>query len=683
MATTTPTQIYTSAPTERDVINAANAKAGVPLAAYSTGGGMSGDQGLKNVPSGTYTTNQGGLVTVGAPTTGGISNTISGANKVNTTSNVAPVINAQMAQNDYTAKYNALQQALAGMNQQQNTQAQQQQQQKIDQANKDVQTSETNLKQQGLDVQKTQADAAKTAADAKLQATSSLTGQLAGAQNQLTEAQGAGYTGNQPIQYDTAGKVIPNVTPQVGGELQPSQNTLNYVQQLQGMQDERTTALNTFLQTSQNMIIGLQNSEAALVNATTQQYQGIIEAQRVANASQVGQATQANARAGQEYAPTQAGSTLANVIAQGNMKLSEINSQMATTISTLQNNFAKEQYDMMNKNFDALDKHFQDRMATFKDVHDAVAQDAATQQKAQQTALENKQREMENAVSIAGQYDTYKKEQIANGKTPIAAGDYIAAQKYKDAYNSALASEKAKAAVEKTSGTTYDENGNVIAVGNLSTLDINRYNLAATRATKTFRDSMVFKSAQNAEFYLSKLKAANENVGSIGDQEILDSISQFNTGGGRVTEAQVNIILKGKSINDTVNSWGNKLKTGGVLSPKQREEALKLATATAENFQENYKTKYDNLAGNLNKQKIPQEFWGIPTPEQLKGEVSGASVNDSPEKIVEKADSSIVNFGLVSPQNQAILDNLYANPKAKGWSSVDIMETLKAKGLIK
>jgi hypothetical protein len=314
---------------------------------------------------------------------GNLYSQISSANNTPTGTNQTPVINASMAQNDLATKFNVLQQAIAGMNNQADIQSRQAQQAKVDQAMKDYQTAQTAFQQQGLNVQQTQADAAKIAAQAKQQATQSLTigttgttGTQTGATTGTTDTTGTtGTTG-----ATTGGTT--GTTGTSGNQIQPSQDTLNYIQNVQGVQDERTTALNSFLQTSQNMIIGLQDSEAALVNATTQQFQSIIQAQQLANASQVGQATEAAARTGQEYAPTQAGSTIANVIAQGNLKLSEINSTMAKTISDLQMNFSKEEYGMITKNFDALDKSFTDRMTAFKDVHDAVAQDAATQQKA-------------------------------------------------------------------------------------------------------------------------------------------------------------------------------------------------------------------------------------------------------------------------------------------------------------
>lgn len=106
---------------------------------------------------------------------GSVGTQVSSANKVSTAKTSAPVINATMAQNDYTAKYNALNSLINSMQQQAGQKASQQQLAQANQLTKDLQASEANLKQQGIDVEKTRAQAALTAAEAKKQATSALT----------------------------------------------------------------------------------------------------------------------------------------------------------------------------------------------------------------------------------------------------------------------------------------------------------------------------------------------------------------------------------------------------------------------------------------------------------------------------------------------------------------------------
>lgn len=281
----------------------------------------------------------------------------------------SPVFNANAAQEDYQAKLAAYKTATAALDQQASTQQRVQLDAAANQAAKDLQASELGLKQQSNQIQQTQADAANTAAQAKLTAANGLSAPSGTPQN----APGTAQTAATPAPSSGQNPAI-----------QTSQNTLDYIQNVQGIQDQRTQALGTFLQTANTMIVGLQSSEAALVNATTQQFQNILNAQSQSNASQLGAATENAARTGQEYNPTGTAGTIANVIQQGNQRLSEINSTMATTLANLDQNFAKEEYSLMNENYAKLDQSFTDRMTAFSDVHSVISQDAAAQLKTQQ-----------------------------------------------------------------------------------------------------------------------------------------------------------------------------------------------------------------------------------------------------------------------------------------------------------
>jgi len=315
-----------------------------------------------------------------------IASQVAAANNYSTAITNSAVFNANAALQDYQKKLALYQDTLGAVNQQSDMQSKLQAQAKADQAQKELQTSQQYLQQGSLDVQKKQAEAANTAAQAKLTASQGISSPNA------TQNIPAGWDAQTYANFKAANPTLEPTaedTQRMSGQnsaLKPSQDTLNYITSVQGIQDERTQALSTFLQTANTMIVGLQSSEAALVNATTQQFNNILKAQEQSNASQLGAAQEAAARTGQEFNPTGAGSTIANTISQGNQRLSEINSAMATTLANLDLNFAKEQYTMMNANFEKLDQSFTDRMSTFKEVHDAVAKDAAEQIKAQQDA---------------------------------------------------------------------------------------------------------------------------------------------------------------------------------------------------------------------------------------------------------------------------------------------------------
>lgn len=345
---------------------------------YTTGGGT----GFTTYNPGTQSFSSS---TQGFTNPSAISSQISKANNTSSAATTTPVINATTAQNDLQSKVTANQNLLGAISQQSATKANNQTQENAANAAAAQQANENNSTQQGLNIQQTQANAALTAAQAKQQAVSSMAtpaSQVNSSGQNFTDTQG----NQQTAKYDpTTGQPLSPQTA-AGGTITPSQSTLDYITGAQGIQDESTQAVQNFLTTSQNMIVGLQDSESALVSATTAQFQSIINAQMQSNASQVGAATEAAARTGQEYAPGQATGNIAAVINQGNQRLADINSTMASTIADLQTNFAKEEYSMMNDNFDKLEQNFTDRLNTFKDIHDAVASDAAAQLKAQQDA---------------------------------------------------------------------------------------------------------------------------------------------------------------------------------------------------------------------------------------------------------------------------------------------------------
>lgn len=479
----------------------------VPSVLSNPGPNGAGYQGSAMLPGGTGTGTGPGTVFPGnspyalantnpSPgAAGSVGSQVYSANYSPSGTTTVPVFNANAALQDYQQKFAAYQSALAAANVQSDAKSQAAAQATADQAQKDLNASQQNYQQGQLKVQQTTADAANTAANAKLAAANGLSNASGSPQNAPGTMQPP--PGWDAQTYASFKQANPSLEPTAedtskmqgsgNSAIAPSQNTLDYIKGVQGIQDERTQALGTFLQTANSMIIGLQSSEAALVNATTQQFQGILTAQAQSNASQLGAATEAAARTEQEYNQTGAVGTIASVISQGNQRLSDINSKMATTLADLDINFAKEEYSMMNDNFAKLDQSFTDRMTAFKDVHDAVATEAAAQLKAQQeakTALDNAKLEaskagapaslvngatnisdlinkagdyMRTASGTLGDYLEYRNETKANGLVPIdyqTYKDQETAKANKEKINEIYATANAKAAADKAAGSS-------------------------------------------------------------------------------------------------------------------------------------------------------------------------------------------------------------------------------------
>lgn len=145
-----------------------------------------------------------------------------------------------------------------------------------------------------------------------------------------------------------------------------------------------------------------------------------------------------------------------------------------------------------------------------------------------------------------------------------------------------------------------------------SPIAASRFTMAASRITHPFTNMSAYKLTADGKPYLERIDAALKNPGSVGDQDLLDSLTKLNTGGNAVTEAQVSLITHGKSFSDTVATFANKFKNGGVLSPDQRQQVHDIAYQIFENYKKGYQPIYERAAQQLTQAGIPQQFWTIP-----------------------------------------------------------------------
>lgn len=496
---------------------------------------------------------------------------IGGANTTSSIKTVSPVMSGDTAQKDYAAKQSVFQNLQNQVAQQSDMKARAALQSQADQAQADMQKSEQNMKQQGINIQQTQADTAKSVADAKLAAAQGIMGTPQAAQQ-------TPQTTPQSTQTSQA-----QSTNQTQSPITPSQNTQNYVSNLQGAQDNRTTALNTFLNTANNMIVGLQQSESALVSATTQQFQNLMNSQTQTNASYTGQIQESSFRNGGEYTPEIAGGMVANAISYGNQKLSEINSKMATTISDLNINFAKEEYTLMNDNFTKLDQNFKDREQTFKDVHDAVAADV----KVQQDAIDKKNTSLQ---TIATDY-------LKNGGDPATAQQIMKS----DSVDAGLAMVGDKLTDVKTSTVKLD-NGNTLLVDSQTGKVIKSYGdgsggtpvvtnpeysgvlktiLGSGKFTKD-QKNLIATAVNNGEDPLTVIK---NNAKNIMGQTEATTVTKYETAKSSLQDIQNNLnefYAKGGSTN--IFS-GNLEKAINNLGEVKNPELVDLATQIQANLQ--------------------------------------------------------------------------------------------------
>lgn len=150
-----------------------------------------------------------------------------------------------------------------------------------------------------------------------------------------------------------------------------------------------------------------------------------------------------------------------------------------------------------------------------------------------------------------------------------------------------------------------------------SPLASSRMTLASSRITAPFTNMAAYKLTADGLPYLQRIDAASKHPGSVSDQDLLDSLTKLNTGGNAVTDAQVKLITDGKSFSDTIGTWSNKVKNGGVLSENQRKQIKEIANDIFANYRKGYQPVYEQAASQLKAAGIPEPFWTIPDLNKL------------------------------------------------------------------
>lgn len=150
-----------------------------------------------------------------------------------------------------------------------------------------------------------------------------------------------------------------------------------------------------------------------------------------------------------------------------------------------------------------------------------------------------------------------------------------------------------------------------------------RYTLEASRIASNFINLPQFQLTANGLPYLQRIDAAMKTPGSVSDQDLLDSLTKLNTAGNAISDAQVRLVTDGKSFADTVNSFQNKFKNGGVLSDNQRNQIQSIAKAIYANYQKGYDPVFKQVTAQLTAAGIPKAFWTIPDLNNLSAQATG------------------------------------------------------------
>lgn len=196
---------------------------------------------------------------------------------------------------------------------------------------------------------------------------------------------------NTPSNTDTAGSLddqvnsilssFGNDSSKINSDASAQEKTLGD-EASQAQADLDSAAVTSLSQLKQiaSGVYPLSPAESSLLNATASGFQQAIQYQTQANASYTGQMTEAMASLGiSTSAPTEAIGLIHAAISSGTSKITDLNSQMATSLANLQLGFQKQDYQMVQDSWDETSKYMEDRVSTFTAMQKQVT-DAAHQQ---------------------------------------------------------------------------------------------------------------------------------------------------------------------------------------------------------------------------------------------------------------------------------------------------------------
>ncbi len=170
------------------------------------------------------------------------------------------------------------------------------------------------------------------------------------------------------------------------------------------LQQDHETKLTQIL----NGTIPLNPSQQAMIDSMRQQFQAVIDAQKIANQAYTGGLTQSYASLGiEQSAPTQALGSLMNSVSIGNAKIADINSKMTSALAEMSQGFMTDNYKMVNdawKNTADYMKQKQDTIDTMQKKHDeAIAQVNAAKEKAQKTYFDQVTKPLQDIQTVLSQ----------------------------------------------------------------------------------------------------------------------------------------------------------------------------------------------------------------------------------------------------------------------------------------
>lgn len=474
------------------------------------------------------------------------------------------------------------------------------------------------------------------------------------------------------------------------------------------------TGLSPEQQKTQDLIASLQTQSdtyfSGAIASVKAAYDSLIAQQKQINAgAEAGTSTASIASGSSRYDPTTAAGNMQAQMSYGLQKISDLTAKEMAAISDLNKAQMDKNYELADKKISeiskirdskqaAANKLQNDIQSTVKSIRDeAQKQQDSIDSSIRQIITESKKggasdsqiadmskalanhdyagavqaagTSLQDPTSNAGMYSAYLATQKAKGKPAMSAGDFLAAQKYKEAYASASAQEQAKSQF-----TNSDSNQNKLE---------QQYRTALLKTISSRSGELGIQSAKvDQAIHLQSLldqykdKDGNYNVPKAQYAELAMGLANLVSGTNGVTEGAREAIMQKTAAGDLKGAIT--YITGTPQSGSTQDVINNIADSIARQGQ-----IAESLRDQLVKQIVPptdlsidrqQEIYNktIPNLPSYNKMSKGDIAYQSPEQINDTVTSGIADIIRKDPTKQAMIDEM----KATGKSVVEVGQAL-------
>lgn len=449
--------------------------------------------------------------------------------------------------------------------------------------------------------------------------------------------------------YLNAGYVMSDASGTIPSWLKPSTGTSPELDQANSELATAKNELDTYKAKLTNFDVSSDPQLQSVLSGISSQWDARISDMERANKNRESSLNTTGIRLGSRWTGG-AGGVMGGIVSeeerQGISRIAQLQAEKQSALTAARSAYEDQKWDQYYKLVGIAQKHYSDQLQAVSDLNKATAQQNA---KLQEQASQS---DRDSAILSLYEKGTTDPAAIFNaikssGRNDVALKDVTSTLKL-------LAKETGADSLEKLGGDTRDfyllQRNNLLPGGvsdlggflkyvnsakqdpakaQINNLSIAQKSLAINRTNQLIESAKALEASRivttqvnhdaGVQNYLKiqpvmdRLRAAQQDIEQRGINQsnaadLLDAITQINTGGKVITEGQIDLTKESQSYTDRASALLQKIRgQGGVISPKIADDAIELSKKIYGLYQGEYKKRisiYSNRLSNVNGQDL-------------------------------------------------------------------------------